>query len=170
MADSKLTFRDNNYENIYERDEDVNRLSFLLFRTIKFALNNPKSLKDFNITPLGLLGYWQLTNHIEKIADETKRVSRFVTKAKLKGKASTDFFNLYSKIELYYLDTMKIYYSKNKSVALKLTDKKIFYMNLCDEYLNKYSNVKWLPNLAERLKTMINEIHNILKIVYEVYE
>ncbi len=170
MSDSKLTVNQNNYENIYQRDEDVNRLSFLVFRTVKFALNNPQTLKNFNITPLGLLGYWQLTNYLEKIADETKRISRFVTRAKLKGKRASDFVILYSKIESHYLETMKIYHNKDKESAIKLTDKKQYYIELCDEYLKNYINSKWVPNLIERLKIMINEIHSILRIVYEIYE
>jgi len=170
MADSKKTPYENNYDNIYQRDEDVNRLSFLIFRITKFALNNLQTLKNFNITPVGLLGYWQLTNHLEKIADEVKRVSRFVTKAKLRGKRASEFVALYSKIESYYLETIKVYYNKNKESAIHSTMKKVMYINFCDDYLNKYGDSRWVPNLIERFKIMINEIHSILKIVYEVYE
>jgi len=170
ITDSKLSVKENNYEDIYQRDWDVNRLSFLIFRKIKFAFDNPQSLKNLNVTPLGLLGYWNITNHLEKIADEAKRVSRFVTRAKLKNKRAFDFINLYSKIESCYIETMKVYYNKDREAALKLTTKKLEYVESCDKYLDNNINIKWVPNLVERLKIMINEIHSILKVVYEVYE
>ena len=170
IADSKLTLNENNSENIYQRDEDVNRLCFLILRTIKFNLTNLSNIKEPNITPIILVGYWRVTDYLEKIADEIKRIARFVTKAKLKNKKASEFLNLYSKIEAFYLETMKTYYNKNKEDAIKLTDRKKEFIVLCDRYLEKYGNSKWTPNLIERLKIMINEIYSIARTVYEMYD
>lgn len=170
ISDSMLTMEEDNFEDVYQRDAEVNKLSLLLFRIIKVAMNNPQSTKQPELSPINLLGCWEMTVYLERIADEAKRVSRFVSKGKPKGKNAREFKDLYSKIEKYYLDVMKAYYGKDKVSAMSLAVKKKHYIEMCDVYLKNHGNKKWIPNLAERLKMMVSGIHHILKVIYEVYE
>ncbi len=168
IADSKLSVNINNYENIYQRDQQVNKLSFLLFKVIKFMMNNPNLFKDYN--QLNLLGYWQLTNALENVSDEAKRISRFITKSKPNKEMSKELIQIYSKIENYYINVINCFYKKDKNLAFKLSLDRAQYNVDYDNYLEKYGNHKWIPNLVERSKIMLNEIYKILKVIYETYE
>ena len=168
FKDSTLTFQINNFEDIYQRDEDVNKLTFLLFKIIKSTLNNPQLHKKLNVNNEQLMSYWQLGDNLEKIADEIKRIARIIAKKELKEIEKTDFLELYSKVEAYYLKSMKLYYAKDGDNAIKLTNHKSNYAGLLNEYLEEH-NRKEVLILIERLRIMTGYIHNISRIIYEIH-
>ena len=56
VADTKRMFDEDFYENVFNRDEDVNRLSYLSYRTIRYALKNPAvAAQRYNLGPMELV-------------------------------------------------------------------------------------------------------------------
>ena len=56
MKEAQQMFDEDNYESLNERDQDVNRLYFLLYRSILYNLRNPmKALRNFKLSGLDLL-------------------------------------------------------------------------------------------------------------------
>ena len=80
MQDSIENIDEKNHTYLYERDMDINRLTYLAFRLIKAALNDPALAKTYEMTGLELLHVYSLINSLEKVADQVKRISRCVAK------------------------------------------------------------------------------------------
>jgi len=55
LSDSKVLDIEQDYINIYHRDQDINRLNFLIYRAIKHALDNPDALKTYHLLSFKLL-------------------------------------------------------------------------------------------------------------------
>ena len=123
LIDSKLTFKKDLFKNIYHRDEDLNRLTFLIFRATKYALNNHSVAESFKLTPIDLLNYWSVANCLENIGDEAKRITRFLRVTKLNEKEKKELIDIYSRVEQHYLDTLSAYYNEDKPLSFKLVDK-----------------------------------------------
>ena len=48
IKEARAIFKEENYDNLNERDKDVNRLYFLLYRSVLYNLENPmKAMKNF---------------------------------------------------------------------------------------------------------------------------
>lgn len=167
IDDSKATLQKDLYENVYQRDQDVNRITFLIFRAIKYYLNNPVAAEAVKLTPNDLLNYWQIANHLERIADESKRVARFLREVKLNDKEAKKLIEIYSNIENFYLDTMKVYHKEDKEGAYKMTLRKKELIIECNAYFNKHYDKPWVPNIIEKFKAMTDHVHTIVKVIYD---
>lgn len=165
IADSKTTLEKDLYENVYQRDQDVNRLTFLIFRAIKYYLNNPIAAESLKLTSIDLLNYWQVADQLEKIADESKRTARFLREVKLSDKEAKKLIDIYSTIENLYLDTMKVYHKEDKEGAYKMIFRKKEIIAECNIFFNKHYEKPWVPNIIERLKAMMDHIHTILRVM-----
>jgi len=154
------------YENIAHRDEDVNRITFLLFRAIKFAMSNPNMMKEYKSTPVKLLGYWNIISAIEKISDEIKRVARLSHEVKLQKEMKDELNDIVSDIKKSFTTIMKALYNEDKELAYKVSHSKKQVIKKCDEFYAKYWKKEYVPNVVEKFKNMAVEVHTITRIVY----
>ncbi|MBI2151643.1 phosphate uptake regulator PhoU [Candidatus Woesearchaeota archaeon] len=84
LKDCKEMFKEDSYENLYLRDNDVNKFRFLIYRIIWFGIENPSQIfKKLNIKQKDLFINWWLAFSIESIADYVKRIARDMKKIKL---------------------------------------------------------------------------------------
>ena len=84
FTEARENFTKESYLNLSERDNDVNRLFFLLYRTILYNLDNPMSaVKNFKLTPAELLSYHFCAFYLEKVADEVRRTARYTHQIKV---------------------------------------------------------------------------------------
>ncbi|MBD3354440.1 AbrB/MazE/SpoVT family DNA-binding domain-containing protein [Candidatus Woesearchaeota archaeon] len=167
IADSKTSFEEDHYENIHHRDEDVNRLQFLVFRAVKCAFDDPKVMKAYSMNSEQLLGIWRLSELIEKVADETKRITKYIQECKLKPSEKKQILELYGKIEKLYVDSMKNYYKGNRENLLNLASEKKKLIKECNELIKKnYGKQGFGNNIIEKLINMIRASHNVGRIIY----
>ncbi|MFH0701423.1 MAG: phosphate uptake regulator PhoU [Candidatus Woesearchaeota archaeon] len=154
-----------NYENINDRDKDVNRLYFLVYRTVLYNLEHlSNALKRLKMGPCDLLHSHFIAFYLEGIADETRRTARFARNIKnLKDK--TNVTNFLHKIEQYYLDTLKAYYDRDIESALKISSLKTDYNKELDLIEGK-SNDFGVLNVASRIRRMISYIHSLGRVIY----
>ena len=149
---------------LYDRDNDLNKLVFLVFKVIKNFLIHENFSK---IKPVKLLNYWVIVNNLEKIADEIKRIARFCGAIRLTSDERNFLINIFTSIEKKYLETMRAYYTGNKELAFKSADSKKRLMGLCEQFYRRYGNKPLRSNTVEKLRNMIVSVHNITRIVYE---
>ncbi len=167
MDDIKNANKNTNFLQIVSRDEDVNRLMFLGIRILRSSLKDPSTAKSLKITSYQVLEHWSIINNIEKIADETKRLARFLEKIKKADKETFErILVLYDKIEATYLNAMKAYYNQDIELAYSLSSAK---KNLSEEFTVLYQknfDKKNIPIITENLKETISVVHNILRRVF----
>lgn len=159
-------FKDN-YENINERDKDVNRLYFLLDRVIMYNLNHlSNAMKKFKVGPIDLLNYLFAGFYIEGIADEARRTARYSRLLKINAKDKNVLNSFFNKVNQYYLDTMKAFYDLDHELALKLSCLK---KELNDEIdlLEKKNKDADFVKMTTRVRRMLSYIHSLGRIVYQ---
>ena len=139
MQDAALCSRGQcTYDNIHNRDADVNRLYYLGYRVVKNALKNPGVAKALGQEP------WQLhidafiLKRLERIADKQKRIARFLHNAELDRETLNELDRIYTDIIESYNDVMKSYYNKDKELAFRIEISNKTRAESCNRFLEKY--------------------------------
>ena len=167
IKETKDIFDEDNYENINQRDKDVNRLYFLLYRAVLYNLENPtRAMKNFEHRSLDLMRFHSLGFYIEMIADEARRISRFSRDMKVNKTQQNQIEKFLDDIEEYYISTMKACYGKDMKIALKLSDHKVKMDKLVDLIEEDVMKIKNLSKVTNRMQRMVSAIHNLGRVVY----
>ncbi len=160
-------FNENTYQTINDRDKDVNRLYFLLYRAVQYNLENPtKAMKNHKLTPVDLMAEHLLAFYVEGIADETRRTARFACKVKFTPSAKKEFEQFLNKVNGYYLNSMKAVYTRDVPLALKISTQKKGFNTELDILEQRHGNAENIPVVISRLRRMISYIHNLGRILY----
>src|SRR3989344_7720301 len=110
-----------------QKDEDVNKISNLLFKVIRRAQNS-NDMIILNLKINELFYYWDLIINLEEIGDHLKRIGR-----EAKNGVSSELFDLFIKCMSAYENSMKAIYTKNRDMAVDImVIRKIFY-NSCED-------------------------------------
>ncbi len=166
LTDSKETLNNESiYESLIQRDQDINRLVFLVYRISKYYIENPDGTLKNNLKSIDMVVIWQIADHLERFADETKRTARFLTKIKIDKKQQKEMERLFEEIEQAYSNAMKAFYTKDRSHALKVAGSTKELIDKCDA-LREEVNVKEVIILMERFKAMIDYIRTISRLIY----
>ncbi len=128
------------YNNIYKRDDDLNRLVYLSYKLIKNAFNNPSFAKKMDVTPTDLTDYKVVAQNLERLADQCKRISRDLSRAELNKKDKRLLKELYLTIEQDYLRVIKAYYNKDREMAHKVIDSVYSIVDRFDSLIPKVSS------------------------------
>ena len=170
LKDCTENFNEDNAENISLRDKDDNRLSFLLFRIMRYGLRNQgKMLKNHNLMGIDLLNVYFATFLLEAVADESKRISRAMKQVKLSSKKKeVDFSDLLKETEKFYLETIKFHFAKNRDAALILSDNKVDLIKKVNSFYDDNINSKEnLSFMIDRLRRLIGVIHELNRLTYQ---
>ena len=132
--------RKEDYNNIYKRDDDLNRLVYLSYKLIKNAFNNPTFAKKMGVSPAELTDYKILAQNIERLADQCKRISRDLNREELNKKDKKLLNEIYLNIEQDYLKVIKAYYNRDRELAHKVIDSVYNIMDKCDLLIPKVSS------------------------------
>jgi len=166
LIDARNTIKEDNCESIQHRDEDVNRLAFLVFRAVKYALDNPAALKLYGMNVFDLLKHWEIASNLEKIADGTKRISRNFVRMKLNLNLSRQLSELCSEVEKKFLDTMKSYYNEDVDFIFKVSDNTRPLLQKCINFSEKHRDKFLIENTMENLKQMIVYTNDIGRFIW----
>jgi len=166
LNDAKVSSKEDIYYNIKHRDEDVNKLSFLVFRLVRHAMTNPSIQKKLNVDPNSLMTYWLLATYLENLGDEAKRISGLLNETKFEKGQEEEAIEVISDIEKSYLEIMKAYYTANKERALILANNNKRLFIKCDEFFKKFRNHETTPLMVEKMKNMTAVVHQMGRLVY----
>ncbi len=171
MKEALQVFEEDNYESLNERDNDVNRLYFLLYRAILYNLQNPiKALRNFKLSGLDLLRIHFIGFYIEAIADEIRRAARHIRGLKLSSAQQNLLQQYLVKMNDYYLSTMKSAYNRDVELAFKVAEMKRDFdkeLESMEEYVQK---VPSFNRVLTRLQRMTSLIHNLGRILYTIQQ
>jgi phosphate uptake regulator len=169
LKDCAEGFDKDNAENIGLRDDDVNRLSFLLYRIIRYGMRNPSAvLRNFNIESSDLLNYYLTTFELEAIADEVKRLSRVMPSAGLTKAERKAFLDILKKTEENFVDVMKAHYQKDTEKALELSNVKNPLVDAINEFSDNVTKItKEVTYLVDRFRRLVGNIHELDRLTYQ---
>ncbi|MBI4983623.1 phosphate uptake regulator PhoU [Candidatus Woesearchaeota archaeon] len=169
IEDCERMFIHDNYENIYHRDNDVNRLSFLVFRIVEFGLSNSSFMyKKHNLNPQNLLYLWWFAFNLESIGDDIKRIARFMREMKnVNKKQQEHFLKLFTEAKNGYLVVLKGFHNHDEELAHAVLENKEKIIKEVDEFYNENKKIENLGLLIEKLKSMITNSHNLGRVVYQ---
>ncbi|MFH1072244.1 MAG: hypothetical protein V1743_02330 [Nanoarchaeota archaeon] len=169
LRDTNETLKQNSFfrnvelcDNINSRDQDVNRISFLIMRTVKYLVSNPEMRRDGS--GFEYFNYYELTQLLEKIGDELKRTMRLLAAMDLKK--ANELKELFDDIEKMYLDSMKAYYNKDVEMAYAVATEKNPILEKHIDFLEKHNGQPAIQ-LFEKLKLIIVTIHQINRLTYQ---
>ena len=110
-------------ESVSVRDDDVNRLYFLLVRLLKNAVNNPNTATQLEIAPDSILHQWMLVHYLEQLADAAKIACAACVD--LGAKTRKQVQGLLAQLERDYRDVMKAVHEKDKALADEVARRRI---------------------------------------------
>ncbi|MBT6774192.1 phosphate uptake regulator PhoU [Candidatus Woesearchaeota archaeon] len=167
INESCQVFEECNYDSINDRDKDVNRLYFLLYRAALFNMENPtKAMKNFKLTPMDMLRSLFMGFYIEVIADEVRRAIRYARMIEGSPEIKKQIKSFLEKMRDYYVGTMKSFYKKDIEAAFKLSDLKMDFEKDLDKLENEVQKIEHLNKVVNRLQRLVTNIHNLGRIVY----
>ena len=168
FTDCQNMFKEDTYENINHRDKDVNRLSYLIFRAVNYGFANQAFyLKKFNLSAPQLLNVHLLTYHLEAIADDVRRVARYMQKIELDKKTEEEFHQILTRVKNNYLGTLKGYYSKDVGMAHNIAALKNPLIEDIENFFMANRDKEWSGYLVTHLKRLTTNIHKMGRMTYQ---
>ena len=159
-----------NYESISERDKDVNRLYFLLYRSVLFNFENPSRMyKNFKLNSLDLLKINFAGYYIEMVADEVRRVARYTRQLQVGPAERKKLEQLLLKALECYNQTMKSFYNKDSSLALQQSEVKDYFQQELVDLEKLIPKVPHLHRVINRLERLMVTVHNLGRLVYTLH-
>ena len=138
-------------EGIKQKEMDVNRLSFLLWKVLKKCSDN-KVRQILDVTHDEVLFYWDIVLNLERIADNFKRLPRYVDGklSDLKVEFVKDLIEIYKLI-------MKAFYKSDLDIAVKIKEeiKKMFINS--EKVFSGHGN----SIISEKIKNILQGTSNI---------
>ncbi|MBU2561110.1 MAG: hypothetical protein KKD17_02350 [Nanoarchaeota archaeon] len=165
IQDSKNSFKEDRYANISERDSDVNRISYLVYRAMKHYQNNSLIARKKGLKPEELMALWMAAVKIESIADDAKRLAKLIRRLNFKKQEQDQFYKLYSLVEKYYVDSITVFYDHDAEKAFKLISQKKRLIKQCRDFYRQNWNHEWVPVILEKLKSIIGTSKSLLTYV-----
>ncbi len=168
IEDTKMSYKKNNYESIYSRDSEINRLTFFSHRLIKKCSYYPKLAQVIGIEYKKLIEEWMMITSLEKIGDEIKRISRFLTKLKdNRSQNIKEVISLFNESCNDYVKCINAYYKKDINTAYEIAKKKDIIIKKCNLLAEKNSN-HYIFNTLDKIKTLETHIRDVGRSIYQV--
>jgi phosphate uptake regulator len=157
LDDSISTVKEDNYDSIFQRDKDVNRLVYLSERILRSCLDSPCQIREEeNVDNLKVIMIFELVITLERIGDQAKRIARYARKLR-NEKMRLEFEKIYKDIKKLYLDLMKAYYTGDKELSHEIDEHGISLIEQCNQFLKKYPGMK-KAMIMDYMKRMISTI------------
>ncbi|NOZ80063.1 MAG: phosphate uptake regulator PhoU [DPANN group archaeon] len=100
-------------EEFFDRDRDINRLVFLLFRVLRYLLKEPSSMQEKGLSIQGLHRDWSMTMRLEHLGDHAKRIARAMVLQKGRPATLQKMRKLHGRLFRCFENTMKAYYAED---------------------------------------------------------
>lgn len=113
--------------NVIARDNEVDRLYFLLVRILRTIIQNPSLGEKLNIHPIDCLDYRLTASLIEAVADQSSQIADYAMKFKsseLTEESLGAIHELYKNVHKTYEDSVAAFLSRNIPLAESLRERK----------------------------------------------
>jgi len=168
LSDCKNMFKEDNSTSIYNRDQDINKFRYLVYRIVWYGMSNPTAaFKKFNLSQVDLFNYWWFSLSIEQIGDCIKRIARHLKETKLNKKNQEDYLNLLTGIEKEYLDILKAYYANDVESSHNILNERGDLIRKADDFFYNNREAPYIGFLVYNTKALIVNINVIARTIYQ---
>lgn len=168
LGDCKKMFKEDNFESIYHRDFDLNKFRFLIYRIVRYGMENPAGvLKNFNLTSLDLFNYWWLSFSIEQVGDCIKRIARYMKEVEFSDKNKKEYTLLLENIEKSYLAILKAYYNRDIDMAHQILNERGELIDKCDDFFVRNKDSPVIGYLVYNTKALIVNVNAVARTIYQ---
>jgi len=151
-------------ENAHLRDEDINRLFFLLYRVLRRTLDDPLLRERLKLGRGKLLSTWAMIHYLEQLGDASTRILHLLPA--IKGKQRELALELARDVQTYYLDVIKAYHTHDASLANKAATERAIIAERHAQLL-KANAVPESVELALQLSSMTSLVADIARVVID---
>jgi len=149
-------------KNVIARDNEVDRLYFLLVRILRTIIQNPSLSEKLNIHPIDCLDYRLTASLVESVADQSTQIANYAIKfegSKLTDEILKILYDFYKIIHETYEDAVTAFLSRNISIAESVRKKR----PIIEELSRKTeSSANTLPiEKAQDLVTIVSLLNRI---------
>ncbi|MBS7640709.1 MAG: PhoU domain-containing protein [Candidatus Bathyarchaeia archaeon] len=112
--------------NVIARDNEVDRLYFLLVRVLRTIIQNPSLSEKLNIRPIDCLDYRLVASFIELVADQSSQIAKYAIRfrdVKLADEISETLGELHKLVLGTYDDAVISFLSHNVPIAVSVREK-----------------------------------------------
>ncbi len=121
-------------------DEEVNRLHFLTYRVIRSGLKDVRVANTLGTNALKLHSDHTVVTKIERIADNVKRIGRYLNDTKLDKKWKKGLKDIFNEVKGSYIDVMKAYHTNDEKLALAIEESNQDRIVACDQFVDKHNH------------------------------
>jgi len=166
FLDTIKTFDEDLVESIYERDTDVNRLTYLMYRSIQYYFENSAFANEKGFNFKKLITYSTAVRNIERIADNTKRIAKLLARVEMSMSQKEKIKAILNEIYVHYESIMKALYKNDVEKAFQHANVKHELIAEIRQFYDDVWKVKWAPNIIEKMKDIIDCCHAIGRDLY----
>ncbi|MFT4309576.1 MAG: hypothetical protein ACMXYL_03760 [Candidatus Woesearchaeota archaeon] len=160
---------DENLLQVRERDDSINRLSFLCFRSIKDLLLNPSKTRE---SMIDLFKAWTTVMYLERTGDEVKRLYRNSVEFRLSKKEYeqinmyiSDMLELYKNVmRIYHVEEQSLKKTKNYEIAEKC---RVFQQKAREKIATADKKSERTIAVYERISNIVSYFEEILRLTYD---
>ncbi len=151
-------------EDMRTKDEEVNKLYFLLNRHLKAALTTPAEAERLNLSHDKVISNWYLVVNLENLADYAKNLHTFIGgMTKEQAKLARDTL---SAVANDFESAMTAFYKKDKQAANTILRNRLSIVEKCNSFGAKHRNTE-VGEFVERCKAMTTLVANIGKTIID---
>lgn len=163
MLDAKTALKNPGIvASIADRDIELNKLSFFVFKTLKAAYKDKKVQQHLNLEDLDILRYWELNIHIEKVGDRVKNIASIMPKLSINHRKKC--IEIFIELEGLYIAVMKSLYETSIPQADLVSRRRHVLMKDIENYMKK-NNDSGFAQMSINAFNMIGNINDISRLV-----
>jgi phosphate uptake regulator len=149
-------------KNVITRDNEADRLYFLLVRILRTIVQNPGLNEKLEVSPIDCLDYRLAASLVESVGDLSSQIADYVVRLngkKLNTEVSEPFMKFYKTVHESYNDSISAFLSRNISIAASVRNIKA---NVMETHHQVESICNSLPmDVAQNIISVISLINQI---------
>ncbi len=167
FIDTRNTLLKGTVEDLDRRDDDINRLTFLVFRVIKSVMYNPSLGKDRRMDLVDLMNARHFTFNLEKIADALKKIIKTFSVLEVGKRKREELAQIFMRMEKGYLNTMASYYEKDRDSAYKISKERKEIINSLDIFFESTTDRNVRQDVLVQLHSLMLASDTLIRIIHD---
>jgi len=147
---------------VIARDNEVDRLYFLVVRILRTVIQNPQLSEKLKVYPIDCLDYRLTASLVESVGDQASQIAEHaigLEKAKLPQNIVDTLKNLHEEVNEAYREAVTAFFSRSISIAESVRDKREKVEHMCEDA--ESACAKLPAEIYQRLVSVISLLNRV---------